>query len=593
MKDHLAALKNPKIKTLIIERLNQEKGRAKTLAGSAATIGDEVLFNLPSKIKPVKEYLDSFEKKHPNKSTIAKGIGFIGGGIVPGAVSVKALGKIGKLGKILKGGGLKEAVSVGGVYGASNNALRNISSDNPLSSLGGATIEGALEGAALGGLFSGGGQAVKAVLSKMKPVTQRQEARKAIDEIATKLFSKMDKSDIKRMKDIVANPTESKFVNFNTLIHKGTPRTIAIADALYNMSPKSRKLIDFKKKELVKGQMPHIQETVIKVLGGGERPNPEKFAEIMKERYRGISRPLYEKAYKDGVIELPKRLEGDPDFLKALKKSESRINAVDKGKEGFEPTAIRTLDKTKRYLQDDVASLINRGKLAEGRDAQIATQSLLKVLKEKSPAYKKALETEEKHFKISAAGKAGRQFHKITEDKTNEILGKMSDHEKYAFQHGALAHLLENAEARANRTEFGELSSEITNPSINPLLAQILGKAKNAKLERNMNMNKDAVQNFKELTSGSLTSKHEANKGILYNAYGALKGNPRSLASLTDKILNKIKGRNIDNEAKTQLKLLLDPKRLLKYENSKIKPRGAGHPALVGTTLQISNGGAK
>jgi hypothetical protein len=333
--------------------------------------------------------------------------------------------------------------------------------------------------------------------------------------------------------------------------------------------------------------MPHIEETIIKTSGAGKRPNSEEFVDIMTKRHAGEAAPLYEKAYKDGVVDIPDRLKGDKMFKDALKKAVDSINEVDKKSVGFEPYSVRILDKTKRNLDDTVAKFKKLGELSDERDAELARKMLVGKLEEHSPTYAKAKSTAQKYLKIKEAAKEGAAFKNKTMEETDKLLKNMSEHERYAHKQGALQHLLENVEKRAKNVEFGQLGKDITNPQIKPYLNKILGEKKADQFINDININEKAVKNFKEFTDGSKTSKHASNKSLVLNAIGALQGKTRSVVNLIDKAGAKLSGRNVEKDAKTQMKFLLDPKRLLKYKDKHVKIGGSGHPSLVGLKMAV------
>jgi hypothetical protein len=306
----------------------------------------------------------------------------------------------------------------------------------------------------------------------------------------------------------------------------------------------------------------------------------------MTKRQKNIAAPLYEKAYEKGVIEIPERLKGDKSFKDALKKAVAKINDLDKGKAGYEPHSVRTLHKTKQYMDDEVERLFAKGQNTERRDAIIARKSLVDALNAASPEYEKGTATAQKYFKIGDAAKEGKSFKKKSLEETENILKNMSEPERYAYKQGTLESLLNKAEDRAKNAEFGQFGKDMTNPEVKPLLEKILGKDKLEKLLKDVEVNKNAVENFKEFTTGSGTSKHEANKGILINAIGAYHGSGKSWINLLYNLKNKLNKGSATKNAKTQMKLLLDPKRLLKYESKKVKNKSSGHPAIVGTVVR-------
>jgi hypothetical protein len=593
MSEHLKGLSNPKVKELVLSKLAERNydfaGRGKKLLGAGATIADEALFGLPSKNSKIKGIIDEYEQENPNKHKVAKALGFVGSGVLPGMASVKVLSKVGKLGKLLKGGGLKQAVSTGAVYGGATSGAGSLAKGDDIDEVLAKTAGSAVAGGALGGLLGGTGRVLAAAAKKIKPISARQEARQKIDQVGKALFNKMSSEDIKQIENIIRNPVKSKYINFNTLLHRGTEKSKAVADALYQLSPKARKLVESRKEQLIKGQMPHIEETIIKTSGAGKRPNTEEFVKIMTKRHSDVAAPLYEKAYKDGVVNIPERLKGDKQFQEALNKALASINDVDKNKVGFEKHSVRVLDKTKRKLDDVVEKYKKLGERSDERDAEMARKALVGALETHSPTYAKAKGTAQKYLKIENAANEGKSFKKKTLEETENLLKNMTDHEKYAYKQGALEDLLNKIETRSKNVEFGQLGKDITNPQIKPLLNKILGDKKADQFINDINVNEKAVKNFKGFSDGSKTSHHESNKSLVLNAVGALRGKTRSIINLIDRVGAKFSGKNLEQDAKTQMKLLLDPKRLLKYKDKQVMMPSKGKPAAVGMYMRTTD----
>jgi hypothetical protein len=95
----------------------------------------------------------------------------------------------------------------------------------------------------------------------------------------------------------------------------------------------------------------------------------------------------------------------------------------------------------------------------------------------------------------------------------------------------------------------------------------ILPKGKAEVLQEDVHKVKKAIDSMNEYTAGSKTSKHESNKNLILNAIGAMQGKTRSIVNLGNKISSKLTGTNLEKEGKSQIRAMLNPKLLLKYQN--------------------------
>jgi hypothetical protein len=591
MSKHLAALSNPTIKEMVIARLKDQgddfKTRLKKLSGAGATALDEAMFNLPSKHHAIKGIIEGYEKENPNKAKVAKAIGFVGGSIAPGAAGVKVLSKIGKLGKVLKGGGLGQAVSQGAVYGGAPQVVETVAKgkDDPMAN----GIAGAIEGATLGMAFGGAGKVLSKTAKMFKGKSKFAQKREMVDRIGTDLFKSLAKEDIKAAKNIKANPIDSSYLKLNTLLHRGTPNTKAVIDALYQRSPKVRNIIERQRKALAEGQIPHIEETIIKTGGTGFRPDVEKFAELITKRHQNTVAPLYAKAEQIGEIRIPERLKGDPTFKSSVEKAFKQMNELDKGKKGFEKYSVRNLHQAKGYLYDEIEKLKKLGERTQERNATQAYDMVRDALNKVSPDYQEATNISKKYFDVQKAAKEGMSFKKKGLQETEDLLKNMGEHEKYAYKTGTIQSLLEKAEDRAKNAELGQFGKDITNPQVKQLLNKILGDKKADKLVKNIEVTNESVRNLGDIARGSQTAARESNKSLVLNAIGAAKGKERSIINLVDKTRGKLKGVKADREAKTQMNFLLNPERLLKYETKKVTPNIKGRPKTSAVIIQMRN----
>jgi hypothetical protein len=93
------------------------KEGVKTTLGSLATAGNEALYNIPSKIKPVGKYLKKFQEENPDAAKVGGDAGTFAN-VIPGDVAIKAASKIKKIKSFFnKGGLIKKGTAHDAAYG--------------------------------------------------------------------------------------------------------------------------------------------------------------------------------------------------------------------------------------------------------------------------------------------------------------------------------------------------------------------------------------------------------------------------------------------------------------------------------------------
>jgi hypothetical protein len=566
-------LKNPEIRRRVRQKVRDVQGT--TLAA-----GNSMLSGLPSHNESFRQALKKYKKESPVTAQRAKIAGKIlgeaGTAFVPGGVAIKGLKTITKLRPILAGKGLGSHVLKGAIYGgASRGATSAINrSDETTANVGQGAIEGAVIGAGLGNA----GRVAKALKHMIKPQSKFADARKVIENVGYDLARSMTKKDMMAAKKIVASPLNSKYLNLDTLLHRGNPHTDAIIDALYQKSPEVRGIIELQRKRLSAGQLPHIKEAIIKAGNLKGAPSTEKLVEAITRQQSKTAEPLYEKAFKQGKIVLPERSMKDPALTAAIKEVRAKLNKLDLGKKGYEDTSIRVLHDAKQNIDDQISALTIKGKRNASRKLSQLRNDLKEKLDEASPHYRKATELTKKYFDAADAAKAGLEFKTPTLEEMTISVDKMSPMERHAHKVGALETLSKEAEKIAQNTQLGQAGRKIDNAEILRKLEKIIGKDKAENLMKDVEITNEAARKLNTMTRGSETEKHVSNKGILLSALAASRGSARGIVNLGYRIAGKLQGKAGRHGNKTRINMLLNPKRLLKYEHKRPPAHMYGTP---------------
>jgi hypothetical protein len=569
MSKELSLLKNPKIKEVLLTKIDEEKDKAKNLAGAAATAINAASFGLPSKNSTVKNLLSYYRQAHPTKSVAANTLGTIGGALLPGGVALKGISLIRPTAAILRAKGIGGAAAQGALFSGSESLARNFAKGekNKAVNITADTILGGMLGAGVGAGLKGMG-----VLSrKVKPPKSTLRLRKKIDQIGHDLYHAMSKRDLARLNQIVENEGSKSPINFNTLLHQGTPRQVAFADALYQRSGAARPFVLQRKKELIDNQLPYIEKIITNIGNQGKRPSLETLNKLTTEKFGQMAKPLYKQAYASGDITVPQLVKGSPEFKTALRKALASVNDVNKNKAEFGESSIRMLDKTKRHLDARIKKFIQAQDAESKMNAGEARSLLLSALDKASPSYQKARSTAEQYLKPRSAGEAAKDFKKMDLQKFKDAFQSGSPDVKEAMKTGVLEELLESAQVKGNSFSMPELSKDLTNPNLKPYFTQILGKQRSDMLTKAAAKNEAAIKNFRKFSEGSPTEEHASNKGILMAALSAARGSSRGALNLGYRLKDKLTGGEGEKIAKSQMKLLLNPKRLLAYKTKPIR----------------------
>jgi hypothetical protein len=566
-------LSNPEIRRRVSQVMRD-------MEGITLSAGNSMLSGLPAKSESFRQAFKKYKKERPKISRSAhlggEILGEVGTAFVPGGVAVKGLKTITKLRPILTGKGVGSHVLKGAIYGgASRGATSALNkSEDTVANTGQGAIEGAVIGAGLGNA----GRIAKALKHLIKPQSKFADARKAIADIGHNLAGSMSKADMHAAKEIVANPRNSKYLNLDTLLHRGTPHTDAIIDALYQKSPEVRGIIEIQRSKLSAGQLPHIKESIIKAGNLKGAPDSERLVEAITRQQSKAAEPLYKKAFKQGKILLPKYLLGEPELDKSIAFARKNLNKLDVNKKGFEPTSIRVLHKAKQKIGDNASSATIKGNKSEARDLRNLYDNLRASLNKSSTDYRDATELTKKYFKAGEAAKAGREFKRPTLEEMTIEIDKMSPMERHVHKIGALETLSNEAEKIAQNTQLGQAGRKIDNAEILRKLEKIIGKDKATNLKKDVEITNEAARKLNAMTRGSETEKHASNKGILLSALAASRGSARGIVNLGYRIAGKLQGKAGRHGNKTRINMLLNPKRLLKYEHRRPKAHMYGSP---------------
>jgi hypothetical protein len=578
MKKHLEALKNDAVKNKVISILGKKFEVARPsewghrAKGAGANLAHGLSFGLSSKIKPLREAKEQFEREDPFASKLSRGTGDIAGFMLPGPAAVKGLSKIPLVAKLIKGGGLGKAAGRSAIHSAAPTALESIISgkDSPLAE----TLSSAASGAALGTALGGSGKLVKGIAKLIKGQSPYRAAKAKMDVVGEKLFSQMSPKDVAHIRDIIKNPVSSSVLKLDTLLHRPTAKSKQILDKMYLSSPQVRDRLIKERGKLEDFQLPHLEEKIIKIGGtGGQRPDVKNFIKNIKEQTQTKTKPFYEKAFAVADVKLPKEVLGSPQFKEALKAAKAARNDVNIGDPTYADKSVRTLHRAKKHLWDK-AKRLERGVSpdpTQAAEAKEAHHKLMEALGVASPDYKQATSQYQKYFKVKDAAIAGKEFKDSNLPAIEKMLSSMSDHEKYAYKTGSLQSLLEAAEKKGTNSKLGNVAREFDIPQIKKMLTKIVGEEPTAKLSKNLGALSGAVETLNDITRGSKTGEHIANMAApsAVTVLGAAKLQPKALARIGSLIKSKLTGVKEGHDADTQLRLLLNPKNLLRYEKKK------------------------
>jgi hypothetical protein len=585
-------IKNNKVKDELMKRVrahafegdgNIDIEAANTLFGLGAHGVNSALFNMPSKNKTVKNFLEEFKNAHPAASKIGEIGGetaswFLPGNLVKGALKgVKGVKTIPKVLNFLDKGKLKNVIANDLFHTA---AYAPIKAAGEGESLGKTALRNALERFTFSGLEAG----LKPAFSLLGKALRRNKitkGRNAVAEIAERLRGKLGAEEAAKIEKIIANPTKSAHIDYNNLLLNPTEKTKAIADAAYLKSPKARKIIETQSKILKENQMPQIKEFVSEI-SHGRTPNSEEFLKRIKGHADVKAKPLYEEAYKAPTIENNATLEyikGDPKFVEAQKEAMKSFNINDIGQTGYAENDIRVLHKTKKKL-DQAESRLRKveGKAEDAREVSIPRKKLNEILKEASPEYAQANKLEHEAFKVKDAIAEGKEATKkgyLVEDLKSK-LKNMNARERAGVRQSYLEELLNNAETRAGAYEAPNISSQFTNSQTRKKLETLINKDSVDKMLRNIGTHERAHKTLSEITKGSATAKHLANEGAggidigtMYTAARAAGGSTRAQVRLLTKLQNALTRGKTTKNAASEVKLLLNPKMLKNIKKPK------------------------
>jgi hypothetical protein len=583
-------IKNPFMKKFVdallkpVDDMKTRERSNKVLQGVATAV-DSALFNLPSKIKPVKNFIDEFKDSNPKLSRTAEIAGDIGGSLVAGGAAVKALTKVDKLKKILQGGKWYNTAAKAGVYNVAGEVPHQIFNDthpDAPEEKAADIVRAGLGGMALGGLGHGAAFLIKPAVKSMGIKNPFRKPMQIRNEVGRELYDTFDKKTINHIKHIVDNPIESKNLNLNTLLHRGDESVQAMIDKLHQKSPSVREMIKKESAKLAEGQMPHIRESIIKNSGLYNRPDVTTYVKNSKRKIDSVTESLYDKAKKIGKIEVPEFLKNDPRFIPAVENAYKEMNLLQKGKSGYEKHSVRNLHRAKNFIGDDVSKFRNWGDKTKESLHQQTYNMLKDTLNKASPDYEKATNIYKKYFDIRNAAKKGLDFKDQNIEEIINDLGKMSGRERHAYKTGAVQSLLEKAESRSQNSKLTELGKDFTNAEIKRKLDKIIGESKLDKIVRDIEASNAAVKNIRDITGGSGTSKHESNKQFFSGIFAALRGSPKGVINTLAGAGEHVKEKKAFNEAALKMRLLLNPKKLLEF--SKVPPKETGNliPSLTG-----------
>jgi hypothetical protein len=537
----------------------------------ALTAADEVAFGLLSKNDWIKKEIKKYNDKHPNISTGVKVVGNLASGALPGGVGVKVLSKIGRLGKTLQGAGMASAAARGAVYGGAHATARGAAKGDKVSAIAADTAQGALGGAVAGAALEKIPSAIRIMRGIRKPKITK--GRETISEIAGKMKDQLDSHTIKHAKNLATKPTKNSVLEIDNLITNPTQASERMADSLYQVSPKAAKVVDRMKDKIATGEKDFLEKEIANV-SGGSRPSVENWTALKDKEIEKLAEKLYNEAYTNTNINLPDRVKGSQVFKTELKKALKSINDVDKNDPTFSQNSTRILDRVKRALSDEYNRLDAKGLTTERNELAGDLKRLTETLKEQNPKFKEAVEKAGEGIRIRKTAAEGAKFSKEDIPSVKKALSEMTGVEKEGYTVGAMEKLLKNLEAKAKTNDFAELGKEITNPEVSKYLRLVLGKDKAEQLINNTEKLNTAVKTIKGIKGGSPTNKRNYGTRFWVDVFGTARGKLRSISNMITRAVNVGNKLTADRTAKSQMNLLANPERFIKYLPENRLPAG-------------------
>jgi hypothetical protein len=586
-------LNNPFMKKFVDALLNpvddmKTRERSKKVLQGVATAADSALFNLPSKIKPVKNFIDEFRNSNPKLSRTAEIVGDLAGSSIAGGAAVKGLSKVGKLKKVLSGNKWTNTAAKSAAYGLGTEAPELVTKGYDSQTIP-AMLRAAAGGYALGGIGHGLGVLIKPIAKSMGIRNPFRKPEKIRDKVGQELYNELDQKTINKAREIISNPIESKNLNLNTLVHRSTEDSKAMADNLYQKSSRAREILEKKYKELAEGQMPFLREKIMETGGLNRLPDTKSFVDRKTRQIKKIVKPMYDKSFEVGDLDaqrkIPLRLRNDTRFEPAVEKAYSEMNLLDKQKPTYEKYSVRNLHDAKEYIGDDIGKFGASGdNKAKARVTE--TYNLFRdMLNAASPEYEKATGIAKKYFDIQKAAEGGLDFKNQGIEEIAKKLKDFSQHERTAYKTAAVESLLKTAEKRSQNSQLAELGKDFTNAEIKRKLENIIGEENLNQLAKNIEVSNNAVNTLREITKGSGTAKHMSNQTFFRGILGSLKGQSKSITNLGIGAVEHIKEGKAKREAALKMRLLLNPKKLLEF--GKLPPKEVGN--IVPTLYGIKN----
>jgi hypothetical protein len=457
---------------------------------------NEALFGMPKAIPAVRENLEQSEREHPILSGIGKGLGLVagigtGGGVLKAAgtagklaskaiPAVRALskGKTGaKLAKIAAKP-LARSMGQGAAYGALNNLGEGIGARDVR---GKDILEGATKGAMLGGAVHGAGSAVRAMAPKARKATQ-----------AAKSLNMIEGPERARAKGLKLG---------DTLIDRGSPRTLGTANALRHLDDNVQGMFEKRMRGMTEGNKKQAYDLVDKHFGKG---NIGKFNAGMDRLSATKAKPYYEKAFKNDAKNIPLEVHGDKHYQTTrdkIYKGRNQITDISKNPDNFEYQ-----DRIKRSLhsQEQVARRSGDDYLAN--EIGGTRHKLTESLKAQSPDYAKALEKSGKYIRAKEAAEKGQQAF----DPSTRV-GDIAEHRagsRYGHKMGVKDALMKKIESYPS--EEGNIAAKLNAPHMSEKLEKVLGKGRHGRFSKEVDDLGTKHRNFHSLTRGSQTSKNAA-----------------------------------------------------------------------------------
>lgn len=312
----------------------------------------------------------------------------------------------------------------------------------------------------------------------------------------------------------------------------GGEMTRAMARSAANTSPEARAALERTTSDRFGSQG---ERAVDFVQGLVRTPaNASVTREALEDAAQKYRKPFYDKAYKDGSKgiwdEDLETLGQSPVMQQAIKDAAQSIGnktATGRSMYPITPDGKPTLefwDQVKRSLDSQYSVLSRKGDKEAAADILGTKKALVAKLDAAVPSYEVARGVSSEFFKAGSALEAGEKFVRMNVglDDAAKALGKMSPEEKTLFREGFVSRLIEDINAKGDRTN---IINKITgSQAARRKVEMALGPQGAQKLEGFIRVESILDRARGAVSGNSTTVRQLMEAGLAGGAYGAATG---------------------------------------------------------------------